>query len=200
MDKQAFLNRLREGLNGLPQDDIAERLNFYSEMIDDRVEEGLTEEAAVNEIGPVDQIAAQILRETPIARLVREKVRPNHRLQIWEIILLVLGAPIWLSLLVSAAAVVFSVYVVLWAVILSLWAAEISLIAGSLAGFGMSVFRFVRGQKTQALAFLSAGILLAGLSIFLFFGCMAATEGILCLTKKLALWVKSLFLRKENVR
>ena len=44
MDKQAFLNRLREGLNGLPQDDIAERLNFYSEMIDDRVENGMSEE------------------------------------------------------------------------------------------------------------------------------------------------------------
>ena len=200
MDKQAFLNRLREGLNGLPQDDIAERLNFYSEMIDDRVEEGLTEEAAVNEIGPVDQIAAQILRETPITKLVREKVRPNHRLQVWEIILLVLGAPIWLSLLVSAAAVVLSVYVVLWAVILSLWAVEISIAVSALAGIGMSVFQFVRGQKTQALAFLSAGTLLAGLSIFLFFGCMAATEGILRLTKKIALWVKSLFLRKENAR
>ncbi|MBO4419028.1 MAG: DUF1700 domain-containing protein [Oscillospiraceae bacterium] len=200
MDKQAFLNRLREGLNGLPQDDIAERLNFYSEMIDDRVEEGLTEEAAVNEIGPVDQIAAQILRETPITKLVREKVRPNHRLQVWEIILLVLGAPIWLSLLVSAAAVVLSVYVVLWAVILSLWAVEISIAVSALAGIGMSVFQFVRGQKTQALAFLSVGTLLAGLSIFLFFGCMAATEGILRLTKKIALWVKSLFLRKENAR
>ena len=39
MTKQEFLAELRRGLSGLPQNDIEERLNFYSEMIDDRMEE-----------------------------------------------------------------------------------------------------------------------------------------------------------------
>ena len=39
MNKQEFLMRLREGLSGLPQNEIEERLTFYSEMIDDRIEE-----------------------------------------------------------------------------------------------------------------------------------------------------------------
>lgn len=198
MGKQEFLNRLREGLSGLPRDDLEERLNFYSEMIDDRVEEGLSEEAAVSEIGPVDRIISQILMETPITKLVKERVRPRHRLQIWEIILLVLGAPIWFSLLVSAVAVVFSVYVVLWAVILSLWASELALIAGALCGVATGAIRFFRGERAQGAVLIGAGLFLAGLSIFLFFGCKAATEGIVALTKKIALWVKSLFLRKEN--
>ncbi len=43
MNKQAFLTQLRKGLSGLPQEDIEERLAFYSEMIDDRIEEGLSE-------------------------------------------------------------------------------------------------------------------------------------------------------------
>ena len=42
--KQEFLLQLREKLSGLPQADIDERVAFYGEMIDDRVEEGLTEE------------------------------------------------------------------------------------------------------------------------------------------------------------
>ena len=54
MNKQEFVERLRKGLSGLPQDDIEERLTFYSEMIDDRMEEGLSEEEAVGEIGSVD--------------------------------------------------------------------------------------------------------------------------------------------------
>ena len=46
MNKQEFLNQLRSGLNGLPHEEIEERVMFYSEMIDDRVEEGLSEEDA----------------------------------------------------------------------------------------------------------------------------------------------------------
>lgn len=41
MSKQEFLAELRKALSGLPQGDIEDRLTFYSEMIDDRMEEGL---------------------------------------------------------------------------------------------------------------------------------------------------------------
>ena len=44
MDKKAFLAQLRSQLSGLPQNDIEDRLIFYSEMIDDIMEEGITEE------------------------------------------------------------------------------------------------------------------------------------------------------------
>ena len=44
MNKQEFLAELRKGLSGLPQDDIEERLIFYDEMLEDRIEEGLSEE------------------------------------------------------------------------------------------------------------------------------------------------------------
>ena len=44
MNKQEFLAELRRGLSGLPRDDIEERLSFYGEMLDDRIEEGLSEE------------------------------------------------------------------------------------------------------------------------------------------------------------
>ena len=37
MSKQEFLSRLRQALSGLPEDDVAERIAFYSESIDDRM-------------------------------------------------------------------------------------------------------------------------------------------------------------------
>ena len=52
----------------------------------------------------------------------------------WLIVLLALGSPIWLSLLIAAAAVVLSLYIVLWSLILSLWAVELSLAVAALAG------------------------------------------------------------------
>ena len=66
MSKQDFLNTLRVRLSGLPKADIEERLIFYSEIIDDKIEEGLTEEEAVADVGDVMQIADQILSDSNI--------------------------------------------------------------------------------------------------------------------------------------
>lgn len=60
MTKSEFLHRLREGLSGLPQSDVDERLMFYSEMIEDRIEEGMSEEEAVAGIGNIDDIISEI--------------------------------------------------------------------------------------------------------------------------------------------
>ena len=134
MNKQEFLAELRKGLSGLPQGDIEERLSFYSEMIDDRMEEGLSESEAVAAIGSVSEVVAQILEEIPLTKLVKEKVKPSRTLKAWEIVLLALGSPIWLSLLIAAFVVILAVYIVMWSVIVSIWAIEISLAACALGG------------------------------------------------------------------
>lgn len=200
MTKKIFLDRLREGLYGLPQDDIEERVNFYSEMIDDRMEEGLTEEAAIAEIGPVDAVISQIIAETPLPRLVREQIKSRPRMRAWEVILLILGFPLWFPLLIAAFAVIFSVYAVIWSIILVLWAVEISCIAGAFAGVIVGFIQIFQGNLLLGLLLISAAVLLSGLSILLFFGCIAAAKGALYLTKKVALGIKSLFLRKENTK
>ena len=56
MNKQEFLAGLQKGLSGLPQEDVEERLTFYGEMLDDRMEEGLSEEEAVAAAGSVEEI------------------------------------------------------------------------------------------------------------------------------------------------
>ena len=195
MDKLTFLGLLRQGLNGLPQEDIEERIGFYSEMIDDRMEEGLSEAEAVAGVGSVEEIVPQIIAEIPLQKLVREKVKPKRSLRAWEIVLLVLGSPIWLSLLIAAAAVLFSIYVVLWSLILALFAVELSFIAGALGGAAVGIVYLAQGKTAQGFALLGAGLVLAGLSVFLFFGCIAAVKGTARLTKKIALWIKSLFIK-----
>ena len=198
MDKQEFLNRLRQALSGLPQADIDERMEFYGEMIDDRMEDGLSEAEAVAELGSVEDVAAQIVAETPLTRIVRERMKPARRMRVWEIVLLVLGFPLWFPLLIAAFAVVLSVYIVIWAVIVSLWAVEVSLAAGALGSVAAGVLGICRGRLMAGLVLLCTAVVLAGLTILLFFGCKAVTVGAAKLTKKIALWIKSLFMRKEN--
>ena len=65
MNKMDFLSALEHRLVGLPREDLAERMAFYSEAIDDRLEDGLSEEEAVAQLGSADAIAAQIVGEGP---------------------------------------------------------------------------------------------------------------------------------------
>ena len=88
MRKQEFIDRLRENLSGLPTAETEERLDFYEEMIEDRMEEGISEEEAVAAIGSPDKIAAQIIEEIPLKKIVKEKIKPKRKLKAWEIVLL----------------------------------------------------------------------------------------------------------------
>lgn len=201
MTKQEFIDGLRNGLAGYPQEDIDGRLAFYSEMIDDRMEEGLGEEEAVEELGPVEKVVEQIVSELPLPRLVKakiqEKIEPGRRPGAWLIVLLVLGAPLWIPLLLAAFAVVLAAYIVIWAVTVAFWAVWIVFIACALAGIAAGILLAVQRKPVQGLLLISAGIVLAGLSIFTFFACRAATKGAAFLTKKMALGIKSKLRRKE---
>ena len=197
MSKQEFLERLREGLSGLPQNDIEERLTFYSEMIEDRKEDGLSEMEAVSAVGTVDEIVAQVVSEIPLVKIAQERIKPKRRLSVGEIVLLVLGSPIWLSLGIAAFAVILSLYISLWAVIISLWAVFVSFAACSIGGVLACVVFTVGGNGASGFAMLAAGIVCAGLAIFVFYGCKAATNGTLILTKKMAIWIKNCFIKKE---
>jgi len=196
MRKQEFLAELEAGLSALPRDDIEERLTFYSEMIDDRMEEGIPEEQAVAEIGTVEEVISRIVAETPLSRLVREKVKPKRALGTGVMVLLILGSPIWVSLIIAALSVILAVYAVVWALVISLWALEASLAACSLVGLLTTDLYVLQGNVPSGIAIFGVGIFCAGLTILLFFGCWGATKGCLRLSKKGILGMKSLFFGK----
>ena len=200
MYKEAFLEELKNGLIGLPEEDIAERLAFYSEMIDDRMEEGLTEEEAVEQTGPISEIVSQTIADTPLHKLVKANIKTKRPLSSGEIALLVLGSPLWISLIIVAIVLVIALYIVLWALIIALWAIEAAFMISALACISSAVYLFTQGEPMYALMAIGAGLFLAGLSIFLFFGCLAASKGAVRLAKKIALGIKSLFIRKEAVK
>ena len=146
MNKEEFIAELKDGLSGLPQNDIDERVLFYTEMIDDRMEEGMSEEEAISGIGSVEEIVSQIISEVPLTKIVKKRITPDRALRTWEIVLIVLGSPLWLSLLLAALCVILAMYAVVWSVILSLWAAELSLIACALSGIAGAVVSWCHGD------------------------------------------------------
>lgn len=182
MTKLDFILELHERLSDLPHNEVEERLTFYIETIEDRMEEGFSEEAAVAAVGSIDEITAQIKADISPAP-EKTEVKPKRRLKAGEIVLLVLGSPIWLSLLIAVFAVVFSLYVSLWAIIISLWAVFSSLAGCAFCGIVGGVCFTAAGYGYVGIALIAAGLVCAGLAIFLFFGCKAATIGTTRFTK-----------------
>ena len=195
MNKEQFLIELASALAGLPEEDIEKSLEYYSEMIDDRIEEGLSEEEAVADLGSIEEIRAQIIKDTPLAKIVKKKIKAKRSLSGLEITLLIVGFPIWFSLLVAAASIIFSVYVTLWSLIVVLFAVEACFAACAFAGIVVSPLLFVLENIPSALFILGCGLFLAGLSVLWVFVCKWGVKGILWLTR---VFIKSLFIRKEK--
>lgn len=198
MNKTEFLTALRSQLSGLPGGDVQRTLDFYSEMIDDYVEDGMSEAEAVAAVGPVRDIVGQILAETPLPKLVRAKVQPKHPLKPWEVVLLVLGSPVWLPLLFAAILVILSCYVAVWSVIVSLYAVDLSLVLCAVASI-FGAFRSLALNGILPFIFLiGLGLMSAGLSVLLFFAFNKVSAWILRLSKRALLAVKFRFLKKEG--
>ena len=190
MNKIQFLLELDKALSQLSETEKVDRLRFYSEMIEDRKEEGLAEEEAVAAIGTVRDIAAQITADQPAG--TAKKRNP------WMVLLLILGSPIWIAILASLFAVVLTLYISLWAIVISLWAVFASLAACGLAGVAGGIGFACGGHVLPGIALSGAGLVCAGLAILLFFGCRAATKGTAILGKKIFILIKKCFRKKEG--
>lgn len=168
MTKQQFISKLKSKLRGLSKKDVEERLSFYGEMIDDRIESGLSEEDAIAEIGSADMVASQIIEEMS-SQNVPEGQKTNKRISALQIVLLVLGSPLWISLLLTAFFVILTVYLVIWSVNAALWAVELPFL----------IFHFI--------------------SKYLFIACKWVTVGSVYLTKQGMLLIKNFFKGEKSV-
>ena len=197
MNKYEFLGRLRERLAGLPPKDIEKSLDYYAEIIADRVEDGMSEEEAVAALGTLDEIVAQILEDTPLPKLVKEKVRPKRALRTWEILLIVLGFPLWLPLLIAFASVIFSILVAIGSVIISLFAVAVAIGTCTVGFLVACPFCFISAKYALGTILIGAALICAGLCILLFIGAKYAAAGILWLCKKGVRATKTCFVGKE---
>ena len=79
MTKQEFLENIRKEMKGLPECEVEERTAFYSEMIDDRVEDGMSEEEAVASLGNINEIIDNIKGELQLNTIVKNKIESQKK-------------------------------------------------------------------------------------------------------------------------
>ena len=165
MNKQELLQALEAKLNGLPDQDIKKACEYYSEIIDDKIEDGLSEADSVSALGSVDQIAAHTLSGISLPTLVKNKA--NHSFTAREIILLILASPIWIPLLAAAICLFLSVYLILWTLVISLYAIVISFATGAIGCIAAGIALLFNQQITHGILYIGLGIICSGITVLM---------------------------------
>ena len=202
MTKDEFLRELDARLDALPQSEREKSLAYYAEMLDDMTENGCTEEEAVAQLGPIEKIAEEILLDAPLTTLMLAKAKPKHTMQAWEIVLLVIGAVVWLPLLIAFFAVVLSVYVCIWAVIISLFAVVLAFAVSAVAvpiGIAVLIWKVAPIGLPGVLMAVGAALVLAGLAVAFFVAALKLAKCLVKLSGCFLRRVKRLFLKKEAI-
>ena len=167
MTRKEFMEGLERAMAGLPKKEIDETLRYYSEMLLDRMEEGMTEEQAVAGMEPMHVIAARVKAE------VRENAPPGAKASGLMKLLVVLGFPVWFPLLALLMGLMVAALVLGWALVLLLWALCLALFSGGMAAIiGQLSSAYQSGLP--AIGQIGLGMAAMGLSVFLFYGARAA--------------------------
>lgn len=168
MDKKTFLTKLTKALSFMDPAERDRTVQYYREIVEDRIEDGLREEEAVAEMEPVAEIAARLRAENG---LPPEKKRP-----LWATVLLIAGSPLWFSLLLAAGLVFLSLFIAAWAVILSLFAVTAALSLCLIAGIGFLFLLSANGYLLTGVFILGAGLCCAAVGIALFIPVLALSK------------------------
>ena len=194
MTREIFFNELRGKLKGLPKDDIETRIAFYDEMINDLMDEGLSENDAINKIGPVDKIVDEIALDTSLTKLVKERIRPKRKMSIMEIVLLIVGFPLWFPLLLTAFILALVGYLLIWVLVLVMYVIELSLAAVVLSGIFVFVITLFKGAPN----FIAIGsaIFAAGAIMLTVKLTKLVTKLTIKLSRKIVLGIKRKFVRR----
>lgn len=190
MTKNEFLESLRNALSEMDEEDRAKQLEYYSEMIDDRIEDGCTEEEAISALGSIYDIKKTIFAEMPLLKKVKTNIKPKKKMRAWQKVLLIISAPIWGSLFFAFACVAFALLIVVWALVISLYAVTFSLAISSIAMLASSPILLMNANAVQAVIIFGAALIVAGIALLSFIISFFATKGAVNLGKAMIKLIK----------
>ena len=205
MTKNEFTIRLKKLLGGLPQEDIEKSIDFYSEMIDDGIEDGMSEEEAVAAIGDIEDIVINIksensaemgkTKETAYEYENNEGISAEQkkgRISGSRLVAVIATFPLWIGIVAG----LFGVYIGLWGVFVGLCGAVLGFAVGAVGGLIVSPVLFEASVYT-GLMLVGCCFMLGGLVVPFVFVLKIIAKGLIELFKLAIKGVKALLIPKE---
>lgn len=196
MNKQEYLAQLRAALACLPEGEIEESVAFYTEMIDDRVSDGLTEEEATAQLDDPKAAARAIIADLPVVPRTVVRTKQRNRALYWTLV--ILGSPLWLTLLLAAGMLVLAGLLTIWCLILGLWLLAAGLLAGGPLGIGVCLWALAVGQPAYGVFELGSGLLCFGLGLFCLHGAVAASKTLMQVSRQWIAKAKAPFVKVKE--
>ena len=198
MNKQEFLGALRKKLAPLPEQEIERSLAYYSEIIDDRMEDGMTEADAVAALGDPGAIAETIMYDMSIPALMKARASGSRsgasNKTLW-LVLVILGFPLWFPSVIAIFSVIAAVYITVWALIISLYAIVLSLAAAADGRIAAALAALIDMSAAAALMTLGLALCCGALTIFMIKPVYLITRALLGFTGRVIRKIKSLFVK-----
>lgn len=185
MNKSAYLDSLAELLDCLSREKRSEVLAFYEEAIDDRVEEGMSEEEAVSAMGSAEVVAESILGELPVVPRAVAKTRRKSPALLW--VLAIAGSPLWIPLAFAFLLAVASVYLFIWLAAACIWLVAAVCMFALPFGLYLAWCGVMTGTFAFALAQAGLGCVLGGVGLLVFNAAFSASRALAVLSQE---WIR----------
>ena len=112
MTKKEFIEKLEAELKDETYSTVTQVMTYYEEIIADLMEDGYSEEDAISKLGSIQETVANVKGNEEIIEIKKMKTTTSA----WVSILLILGFPLWGSLMAAWLCLLLAAYILIWCV------------------------------------------------------------------------------------
>lgn len=195
MNKIEFLKELAFYLHKMSDFEKDKYITYYDEMISDYVENGVAEEEAIEKIGIPMKIAEELLVDYNSVKLNL----PSTGSRILNIILTIIGFPLWGSVLLAVGLMVLSIYIIIWCIPVVTAAGCVGFFSSAVVGIIGTPFVMIKSASLGIMQ-LGTGVASIGISILLGIVTVNVSKTFVNITKKFNVKLAALFRKKVVIR
>lgn len=158
MTKKTFVDQLEKRLKKYDNIDRKEIINYYNELIEDRIENGENEEDVIVSLGSIDMIIANLTGEKQVEPKIVER---EKKISTPKVICLIVLSPLWFVMLITLFSLLIALVSTLFAIAVSLLSVFFSGVAYLLGSFILMFDNFYLGliQFGLSLFLISLGVI-----------------------------------------
>lgn len=195
MNKNGFLKELSYHLQKMRAIEKNKFITYYDEIISDYIENGMPEEEAVSKVGGPKMIAEELLENHDYVKTKGSSIGSR----ILNVSLLILGFPLWGSLLLAGILLLLSFYVVLCCAPFITGVGCVGFFSTCIIGI-LGAPLIMLGSLSVGIVQLGTGIASFGISVLLGMATLSLSRIIIIVTKRFNIKLVSLFKQKVVVK
>ena len=200
MTYEEWSEELRHALEkrGVSKAETERACAFWREAFEDRTESGMGESEAVADLGNAEEAADAVVESLPPFRKSLLGLRQNKERTILVIVLLIIGAIVWVPLVFAAALVAVSIFLALWSAIGCVWLADGAAMLSGITGVVALIWGCTQGYLAAGLAEGGVMVAVGGASVMLIPLAIQLTSILYHLQARFVRWIAHFFMRVVN--